>query len=64
MQAIDEGRYISVKELLGRLDGRVSKNTMYQAIAAGTIPSIRIGRRILVPSDALDRMLAEQAAGH
>ena len=56
--------YISVKEFLESLDGRLSKNTVYEAIAAGTIPSIRISRRrILVPADALDRMLGEQGGG-
>jgi excisionase family DNA binding protein len=54
-------RYISVKEFLESLDGRLSKNTVYQGITAGTIPSIRISRRrILVPADALDRMLETQ----
>ena len=54
-------RYISVKEFLQQLDGRLSKNTVYEAIAAGSIPSVRIGRRILVPSDALDLVLGAQA---
>jgi excisionase family DNA binding protein len=54
--------YISVREFLDSLDGRLSKNTVYEAIAAGIIPSIRIARRrILVPADALDRMLEEQS---
>ena len=36
---------------------RVSRGLTYQAIQRGEIPSIRIGRRILVPRMALDRML-------
>lgn len=55
--------YLTVKELLVSLTGRLSRNTVYSAIAAGTIPSVRIGRRILVPSDALDRILEEQREG-
>jgi excisionase family DNA binding protein len=39
-------------ELLG-----VSRNAAYQAARAGEIPVIRIGRRLLVPRVALDRML-------
>lgn len=31
----------------------------YQAVAQGTIPSVRIGRRILVPKQALERLLEE-----
>ena len=64
MQQTTEHPYISVKEFIAQLDGRLSKNAVYQHIAEGAIPSIRVGRRILIPSDALDRMLAEQAAGH
>ena len=42
----------------------VGRNAAYQAVAIGTIPSIRIGRRLLVPRAALDRMLgASPAAG-
>ena len=52
--------YITVKEFLQQLHGRLSKNTAYEQVAAGTIPSVRIGRRILTPGNALDRMLAAQ----
>lgn len=31
----------------------------YQAVAQGEIPSVRIGRRILVPRQALERLLDE-----
>ena len=53
--------YIMVKEFLQQLEGRLSKNTVYEQIAAGTIPSVRIGRRILLPVDALDKALEAQA---
>ena len=35
----------------------VSGNVAYEGVAAGTIPSIRLGRRILVPRAALEAML-------
>ena len=35
----------------------LSRGLMYEAIRAGQIPSIRIGRRILIPCAALDRLL-------
>ena len=53
-------QYISVKEFLVALEGRLSRNAIYAAIAAGTIPSVRIGRRLLLPADALDRILESQ----
>jgi len=42
---------------------RIGKGTVYEQIRLGIIPSIRMGRRILVPKDALMRML-EIVKGH
>ena len=39
-------------ELLG-----ISRGLAYEAVKDGSIPSVRLGRRILVPRDALLRML-------
>jgi excisionase family DNA binding protein len=41
----------------------VSRMTAYAAVRAGVIPSIRIGRRVLVPRAALDRLLGGAAEG-
>ena len=35
----------------------LSRGLMYEAIRKGEVPSIRIGRRILIPINALNRML-------
>jgi excisionase family DNA binding protein len=35
----------------------VSRMTAYTAVRDGTIPSLRIGRRLLVPRAALERLL-------
>jgi excisionase family DNA binding protein len=35
----------------------ISRASAYEAVRVGEIPSIRIGKRILVPKSALDRML-------
>ncbi|MHB0912081.1 MAG: helix-turn-helix domain-containing protein [Armatimonadota bacterium] len=48
----------SVEEV-ARLLG-ISVNSSYDAVRQGEIPSIRIGRRILVPKAALDSKLAIQ----
>ena len=42
----------------GRVLG-VGRNAAYEAARAGEIPTIRIGKRILVPVAALERMLAQ-----
>lgn len=36
----------------------IGRNQAYEAAGRGEIPSIRIGNRILVPTAALERMLA------
>lgn len=37
----------------------IGRSAAYEAARTGEIPTIRIGRRILVPAMALDRLLAE-----
>ena len=39
----------------------IGRNSAYEAVKRGDIPSIRIGRRILVPTKALDNLLASNA---
>jgi len=41
------------REILG-----ISRNLAYEGIRTGQIPSIRIGRRILIPKEALERKLS------
>ena len=48
---------LSVDEA-GKMLG-LSRGLMYQAVRKGEIPSIRIGRRILIPCAALHRMLKD-----
>ena len=36
----------------------LSRNSCYQAVETGSIPSIRIGKRILIPRYALEQLLA------
>ncbi len=40
----------------------IGRGHAYQGAKKGDIPSIKIGKRILVPRAALDRMLAGEAA--
>ena len=41
----------------------IGRNGAYESVRSGQIPSIRIGKRILVPKAAFDRMLARDVAG-
>ena len=36
----------------------IGKNQAYEAARSGQIPVIRVGRRLLVPTAALDRLLS------
>lgn len=47
----------SVEEAGALLD--LGRSGSYEAARRGQIPTIRIGRRLLVPKAALDRLLAE-----
>jgi excisionase family DNA binding protein len=40
----------------------IGRNCAYEAAKRGDIPSIKIGRRVLVPRAALDRLLLKPAA--
>jgi excisionase family DNA binding protein len=51
-------RVADAAKLLG-----IGRNQAYEAAQRGEIPCLRIGKRVLVPKAALDRMLAgDQAA--
>jgi excisionase family DNA binding protein len=39
----------------------ISRNTAYDAVKSGQLPTVKIGRRFLVPKAALDRMLESAA---
>lgn len=53
-------KVMTVKEAAAAL--RLSLNATYAAIAADQIPSIRVGRKILVPRAAFERLLNGDAA--
>jgi excisionase family DNA binding protein len=55
-----ERRVITVNEAARLL--RISRGAAYEAAKRKEIPTIRIGRRLLVPLAALERMLAGNAA--
>ena len=55
-----ERRVVTVNEAALML--RISRGAAYEAAKRKEIPTIRIGRRLLVPLAALERMLAGNAA--
>ena len=55
--------WLTGAEFLVRNKGRIGRTKFYDLLAEGTIPSVRIGRKFLVPANALDRMLEAQSSG-
>ena len=53
----EQPTFITVREFVAALNGSVNKNTVYAALHRKEIPSVRIGRRWLIPEDALTQML-------
>jgi excisionase family DNA binding protein len=41
---------------------RLGRNQVYEAAAAGQLPAVRIGRRVLILTAALDRLLRGETA--
>ena len=50
--------FLTVREFVAALGGGVHQNTVYAALRRKEIPSVRIGKKWLIPEDALTQMLA------
>ena len=57
MVQVDRPLTYTIREVSSLL--RIGRNSTYDAARAGWLPTIRIGRRILVPRIALEQMLAK-----
>jgi excisionase family DNA binding protein len=53
--ALTERKTLSIEEAAGALG--IGRTLAYEAVRRGEIPTIRIGRRLLVPRGALDQLL-------
>lgn len=51
---------MTVEEVRKRL--RLSRNGIYEAIKRNEVPHLRIGRRIVIPRSAYERMLNGESA--
>jgi excisionase family DNA binding protein len=51
-----EREWLTVREFKGR-NPNLGRNLIYEQVRTGKLPSIRVGGRILIPSDALDQLL-------
>jgi excisionase family DNA binding protein len=53
----NERRTLTVEECAKVLG--IGRSAAYEAVRSGQIPTIRVGRRFLIPKSALDRLLDE-----
>ena len=49
--------WLTPRQFLELHKGKLGRNTLYEHIRDKTVPSVRLGRKILIPADALERML-------
>ena len=54
---MSEKKVLTIMEVAAELG--ISKGTAYEAARTGAIPTIRIGKRLIVPRVAFDKMLAQ-----
>lgn len=58
---VPEGRrYERPADVLRRVG--VGRSTLYEWIWSGQIPSVKVGRSVLIPAGAVDEFLARQAS--
>ena len=62
-QTAPKGPHVLTIPEAGRQYFRIGRSAAYEAARRGEIPTIRIGRKLLVPVAAIERMLVE-AGGH
>ncbi len=56
----DERLTLTVSEAAQLLG--ISRGTAYECVRAGELPSITLGRRVLIPGQRLDELVASEAA--
>ena len=57
VETVESVTWYTTAAFLRKHKGMIGRTAFYEGIRQNTIPHIRIGRKILVPSDALERVL-------
>lgn len=52
--------FLTVKQFAARHEGQISPWLIGEAVRRGQLPHVRLGRKILIPEDALSSMVDEQ----
>jgi excisionase family DNA binding protein len=59
-ESYEDRKTLTVEEAARELG--IGRGLAYEGVRTGAIPAVRVGRRLLVPRAALDRLLAGDAA--
>ena len=59
MTKVELRKWFTVAEFR-RIYPQIGRTLVYESIRNRRLPSVKIGGKILIPSDALDRLLEEQ----
>ena len=59
--AANDIEFLTVAAFLARSHGAIGRTAIYEALRRGDIPHARIGRKIMIPSDALERLVVQQS---
>jgi|1_EtaG_2_1085319.scaffolds.fasta_scaffold03622_12 excisionase family DNA binding protein len=60
MTMVTEREWLTVTQFKERYRKQLGKNLIYDAVREGQLPSIKLGGKILIPSDALDQLYGRQ----
>ncbi len=52
--------WLTPTNFLAKHKGKFGRNALYNWLAENKLPHVQIGRKIFIPSDAFDQMLAGQ----
>ena len=55
--------FITIEQLHKVLEGKVALGTIYGAVKNGTIPSVSVGRRVLIPGWYINKITAQPESG-
>ncbi len=53
----NDSEWLTVKQFLKRYDGVVGRNLIYDLIRDGSLPHVRLHRKLLIPANAFEKIL-------
>ena len=56
----EHGVWLPAKEFLERHRGVIGRTRLYEMCASGELPHLRLGNKLVLPADALDRLATQK----